>query len=74
MGRLALRSHASGKSHKKHFDRKQFFFKSKNSEQSKACSSSSQNNTPIETVKDNEPTVANCQYRDYAKRLSKAKN
>ena len=45
MGRQALISHASGKSHKKHFDRKQFFFKPKNSEQSKACSNS---NTPIE--------------------------
>ena len=48
-----------GKSHKKHFDRKQFFFKLKNSEQSKACSSTSQNNTPIEIEKGNEPTVVN---------------
>ena len=59
MGRWALTSHISGKSHKKLFDRKQFFFKPKNSEQSKACSSSSQNNTPIEIEKDNEPTVVN---------------
>ena len=59
MGRQALISHATGKSHKKHFDRNQFFFKLKNSEQSKACSSSSQNNTPIEIEKDNEPTVVN---------------
>ena len=29
MGRQALLSHASGKSHKKHFDRKQLFFKPK---------------------------------------------
>ena len=57
MVRQALISHASGKSHKKHFDRKQFFFKPKNSEQSKACSSSSQNNTSIEIEKDNEPAV-----------------
>ena len=49
-------------------------FLNRKTEQSKACSSSSQNNTPIETEKDNEPTVANCQYQDYAKRLSKAKN
>ena len=54
-----LASHASGKSHERHFDRKQFFFKPKNSEQSKACSSNSQNNTPIEIEKDNEPTVVN---------------
>ena len=56
---------------KKQFDRKQFFFKPKSSEQSKACSSSSQNNTPIEIEKDK------CQstfYRAYAKRLSKAKS
>ena len=59
MGRQALTSHASGKSHKKHVDRKQFFFKPKNSEQSKACSSSSQNNTPTEIEKDNEPTIVN---------------
>ena len=58
MGMQALISYASGKSHKKHFDRKQLFFKPKNSEQSKACSSSSQNNTPIEIEKDNKPTVA----------------
>ena len=57
MGRQALTSHASGKSHKKHVDRKQFFLKPKNSEQSKACSSSSQNNTPIEIEKDIKPTV-----------------
>ena len=57
MGRQALLSHVSGKSHKKHFDRKQLFFKPKNSEQSKASSSSSQNNAPIEIEKDNEPTV-----------------
>ena len=71
MGRQALISHASGKSHKKQFDRRQFFFKPKSSEQSKACSSSSQNNTPIEIEKDK------CQstfYRAYAKRLSKAKS
>ena len=59
MGRQALISHASGKSHKKHFDRKQFFFKQKNSDQSEACSGSSKNNTPIEIEKDNEPTVVN---------------
>ena len=59
MGRQALTSHASGKSHKKHFDRKQFFFKPKNSEQLKACSSSSQNNTAIEIGKDDEPTLVN---------------
>ena len=59
MGRQALISHASSKSHKKHFDRKQFFFKPKSSEQSKACSSSSQNNTPIEIEKDNEPIDVN---------------
>ena len=59
MGRQALLSHASGKSHKKHFDRKQLFFKPKNSEQSKACSSSSQNNSPIEIKKDIEPSVVN---------------
>ena len=41
MGRQALLSHTSGKSHKKRFDRKQLFFKPKNSEQSKASSSSS---------------------------------
>ena len=29
MGKQALTSHASGKSHKKHFDRKQFFFNRK---------------------------------------------
>ena len=59
MGRQALVSYASDKSHNKHFDGKQFFFKPKNSEQSKACSSGSQNNTPIEMEKDNEPTVVN---------------
>ena len=59
MGRQALISHASGKSHKKPFDIKQFFFQPKNSEQSKGCSRSSQNNTPIEIEKDNEPTVVN---------------
>ena len=59
MGKQALTSHASGKSHKKHFDRKQLFFKPKNCEQSKACSSSSQNNTPTEIEKDNEPTIVN---------------
>ena len=58
-GRQALTSHASGKIHKKHFDRKQFFFKLKNSEQSKACGSSSQNNTAIEIEEDNEPTFVN---------------
>ena len=58
-GRQALISHASGKSYKKHFDRKQFFFKPKNSEQSKTCSSSSQNNSPIELKKDTEPSVVN---------------
>ena len=47
MRRRALISHASGKSYKKHFDRKQFFFKPKYSQKSRACSSSSQNNTPI---------------------------
>ena len=52
MKRQALTSHASGKSHKKHFDRKKFLFKAKNSEQSETCSSSSQNNTPIEIEKD----------------------
>ena len=58
MGRQALlTSHASGKSNKKHFNRKQLFFKPKNSEQSKACKSSYQNNTSIEIEKDNEPTV-----------------
>ena len=59
MGRQALVSYANGKSHNKHFDGKQFFFKPKNSEQLKACSSGSQNNTPIEMEKDNEPTVVN---------------
>ena len=58
MGRQALISHAIGKSHKKYFDRNQFFFKLKNSEQSKACSSSSQNNTPIDTKKENEPKLS----------------
>ena len=57
MGKQALTSHASGKSHKKHFDRKQFFLEPKNSEQSEACSSSSRHNTPIEIEKDNEPTI-----------------
>ena len=57
MGKQALISHARGKSHKKHFDRKQFFLEPKNSEQSEACSSSSRNNTPIEIEKDNEPTI-----------------
>ena len=59
MERQALTSEACGKSHKKHFDRKQFFFKPKNSEQSKACSSSSQTNTPTEIEKDNELLVVN---------------
>ena len=59
MGRQALISHASGRRHKKHFDRRQFFFKPKSNEQLNACSSSSQNNTPIEIEKDNEPTVVN---------------
>ena len=59
MERQALTSEACGKSHKKHFDRKQFFFKTKNSEQSKACSSSSQTNTPTEIEKNNEPLVVN---------------
>ena len=59
MGRHTFISHASGKRHKIHFDQKQFIFKPKNSEESKACSSSSQNNTPIEIEKDNEPTVVN---------------
>ena len=59
MRRQALTSHASGKSHKKHFDRKKFLFKAKNSEQSETCSSSSQNNTPIEIEKDDQPTVVN---------------
>ena len=58
MGRQALISHAIGKSHKKHFDRNQFFFKLKNSEQSKVCSSSSQNNTPTDTKKENEPKLS----------------
>ena len=40
MGRQALISNASGKGHKKHFDRKQFFLNQK-TEQSKACRSSS---------------------------------
>ena len=35
------------------------FLNQKNSEQSKAWCSSSQNNTPIEIEKDNEPTVVN---------------
>ena len=58
MGKQALISHANGKSHKKHFDRKQFFLEPKNSEQSESCSSSSRHNTPIEIEKNNEPTIA----------------
>ena len=59
MERQTLTSHASGKSHKKHFDKKQFFFKLKNSDQSKVCNSSSQNSTPIEIEIDDEPIVIN---------------
>ena len=58
MRRQALISHASVKSDKKHFDTKLFFFEPKNSEQSKAYSQRSQNNTPIEIEKD-EPTYIN---------------
>ena len=59
MGRQALTSHASGARHKKHFDRRQFFFLTEKQWKAKACSSSSQNNTPTEIEKDNEPKVVN---------------
>ena len=76
MGRQALISHAIGKSHKKHFDRNQFFFKLKNSTVNNQKHAVAVVKIILQLIRKKKMSLS-CQstfYRAYAKTLLKAEN